>query len=369
MTIDKGRISGTRFMLTIACFIQASSLLTSFLTSVTLQDSWIVVLMGMVFCLFLIWMYRELMLTFPGKNLLQMLEEVYGKVAGKILGAAYLWHFMTLASLNLMDMGETTQLAIMGEMPILALVVMCALGCAYTVRHGIKSVTWPSTLFAFTSILIILATLLLTANQMDFQNLLPMLDQPAVNYVQGVHIISTIPFGEIVLITMLNPNVKLTRKDSKKYIFGGFILGAVTLFAVVLRDIAVLGNTIHLFAQPSLITLRMVRLGEALSRVEILFAIVLVMLLFYKIAILYYVSVMCVAQLFEAKNYRRLVAVTGALIIAYGLTLYPNMVEHVESAQKTTPVIWTFFEMIVPLVTLIIAKARKLPAAAKAKEA
>ena len=369
MTIDKGRISGTRFMLTIACFIQASSLLTSFLTSVTLQDSWIVVLMGMVFCLFLIWMYRELMLTFPGKNLLQMLEEVYGKVAGKILGAAYLWHFMTLASLNLMDMGETTQLAIMGEMPILALVVMCALVCAYTVRHGIKSVTWPSTLFTFATIPIILATLLLTANQMDFQNLLPMMDQPAVNYVQGVHIISTIPFGEIVLITMLNPNVKLTRKDSKKYIFGGFILGAVTLFAVVLRDIAVLGNTIHLFAQPSLITLRMVRLGEALSRMEILFAIVLVMLLFYKIALLYYVSVMCVAQLFQAQNYRRLVAVTGALIVAYGLTLYPNMVEHVESAQKTTPVIWTFFEMIVPLVTLIIAKARKLPAAAEAKEA
>ncbi len=260
------------------------------------------VLIGIVFCLSLVWMYRELMLTFPGKNLIQMLEEVYGKVAGKILGAAYLWHFMTLASLNLMDMGETTQLAIMGEMPILALVIMCALVCAYAVRHGIKTVTWPSTLFTFTTIPIIIATLLLTANQMDYQNLFPMIDQPAINYIQGVHIIATIPFGELVIITMLNPNVKLTRKDSKKYMFGGFMLGAVTLFIVVLRDIAVLGNTIHLFAQPSLITLRMVRLGEAFSRVEILFAIVLIMLLFYKITMLYYVSVLCVAQLFEEKT-------------------------------------------------------------------
>ncbi len=369
MTIDTSRISGTRFMLTIACYIQASSLLSSFLTAISLQDSWIVVLIGIVFCLSLVWMYRELMLTFPGKNLIQMLEEVYGKAAGKILGAAYLWYFMTLTSVNLMDMGETTQLAIMGEMPILALIVMCALVCAYAVRHGIKSVTWPSTLFTFTSIPILIATLLLTVNQMDFQNLLPMMDQPAINYIQGVHIIATIPFGEIVIITMLNPNVRLTRKDSKKYMFAGFILGAVTVFVVVLRDIAVLGNTLHLFAQPSLITLRMVRLGEALSRVEVLFSIVLIMLLFYKITVLYYVSVMCAAQLFEVKNYRRLVAVTGALIIAYGLTLYPNMVEHVESAQKSTPVIWTLFEMILPLVTLIIAKARKFPAAAKAKEA
>ena len=73
MTIDTSRISGTRFMLTIACYIQASSLLSSFLTAISLQDSWIVVLIGIVFCLSLVWMYRELMLTFPGKNLIQML--------------------------------------------------------------------------------------------------------------------------------------------------------------------------------------------------------------------------------------------------------------------------------------------------------
>ncbi|MGI6150344.1 MAG: GerAB/ArcD/ProY family transporter [Christensenellales bacterium] len=365
MTIDKGQISGTRLMLTIACFIQASSLLTSFLLSVTLQDSWIVVLIGTVLCLPLIWIYRELMLTFPGKNLIQILKEVYGPVVGKILGAMYLWHFLTLASVNLIDMAETSKMAIMGEMPVVTLAIMCAVVCAYAVRHGIKSVTWPSALFTFAIIPIVIVTLMLTANQIDLQNLFPMMDQPVMKYVQGVHIISTIPFGELVIITMFNPNVKLTRKGSLKYMFGGFLLGALTVLVVVLRDLTVLGNTISLFAQPSLVTLRMVRLGEALSRMEILFSIILVILLFYKIAVLYYVTVLCVAQLFETKNYRRLVAITGALMVAYGLTLFPNMAKHADHAQKITPFLWTFFEILVPFLTLLVAKARKLPVAAK----
>lgn len=366
MKIDKGQISGTRLMLTICCFIQASSLLTSFLLSITYQDSWIVVLIGIALCLGLIWIYRELMLTFPGKNLIEMLKEVYGPVVGKILGAAYFWHFLTLASLNLMDMSETSKIAIMGEMPVVVLAIMCAVVCAYAVRHGIKTVTWPSTLFTFVTIPITITTLLLLANQINFENLFPMLDQPLGKLVQGVHIISTIPFGELVIITMFNPNIELTRKGSLKYMFGGFLLGAFTVFFTVFRDITVLGNTLHLFAQPSLISLRMVRLGEALSRMDILFAIILVTLLFYKIAVLYYVTVMCVAQLFETKNYRRLVAITGALIVAYGLTLFPNSVEHAEHGQKFTPILWTFFEILAPLITLIIAKMKKLPAAKEA---
>jgi len=367
MTIDKGHISGTRLMFTVACFIQASSLLTSFLLSLTYQDSWLVVLAGMAVGLVLIWVYRELMLAFPGKNLVQMLELTYGKVAGKALGALYLWQFLTLSSLNLMDMAETSKVAIMGEMPVTVLAIMCMVVCAYAVRHGIKTITRPSALFTFVTIPITVATILLTANQIDLGNLLPMLDQPWMKYVQGVHIISTIPFGELVIITMLNPNVDLKRKGSLKYLFGGFLLGAFTLFFVVLRDITVLGSTLHLFPQPALVSLRLVRLGEALSRMEILFVIILVTLLFCKISVLYYVTVLSIAQLFEAKNFRRLVVVTGALMVAYGLTLFSNTVEHTESAQRTVPFLWTFFEILVPAVTLVVAKLRKLPAAKEAR--
>lgn len=122
----------------------------------------------------------------------------------------------------------------------------------------------------------------------------------------------------------------------------------------MIRDIAVLGNTINLFMLPSLVTLRLVNLGVTLSRMEILFAAVLILLLFFKITFLYYITVLAVAQLFKFKNYKYLVLILGALMISYGLMLYPYPVEHVASAQQVIPFIWTPFEILIPLLTFII---------------
>lgn len=98
MRIDKGQITGPQFMFTVICFLKATSLLTAFVAGVALQDSWLVVLFGMVLCLPLIWLYRTLMVLFPDRNLIQILEEVYGPVAGRIIGVLYLWFLFTIIS-------------------------------------------------------------------------------------------------------------------------------------------------------------------------------------------------------------------------------------------------------------------------------
>lgn len=365
MRIDKAQISGTQFMFTMAFFIQASSLLTSFLAAVTLQDSWIAVLFGFMICLPLIWLYRTLMVMFPDQNLIQILEEVYGPIVGKIIGISYAWFFFTLTSLNLIDIGNFAKLTIMAETPSVVLTIMCMMVAALAVWYGIKVIMRYSALFVVIEFCIVGLSILLVFNQIDLRDFLPVFDQPAMKYVQGTHIISTIPFGEVVTFLMITPNLKLSRRDTTKYLFWGFALGGITLLVVVLRDIAVLGNTFPMFTLPGLVTLRLIDLGTALSRMEILFAIALIMLLFFKITFLYYVSVIAVAQIMKVKAYRHIVLAAGALVIVYGLTLYPNPVEHAASAQEIVPIIWTLFEFLLPLLTLIVAKIRKLP---KAKE-
>jgi spore germination protein KB len=364
--IDKAQISGNQFMFSVICFTQASSLLTAFLSTVTMQDSWLVVLIGAALCLPLIWLYRTLMVMFPEQNLIQILDEVYGPVAGKIIGISYAWFFITLATLNLSDLGDFVKLTIMPETPNAALLILCVAVSAWAVRYGIRVVTRYSTLFAITAFVILAASVMLVINQINPQNFLPVLDQPPIKYVQGTHIITTIPFGELVAFLMIIPNVKLARRDVTKKLLLGFALGGVFLLVVILRDIAVLGNMLPMFSLPGLVTLRLVNMGVALSRIEILFAVVLIMLLFFKITFLYYISVVAVAQLIRVKAYRHIVLAAGALMIAYGLTLYPDSVTHAASARETTPIIWTAFEILLPLITYIIAKLRKLP---KAKEA
>lgn len=369
MRIDKGQITGPQFMFTVICFLKATSLLTAFVAGVALQDSWLVVLFGIVLCLPLMWLYRTLMVLFPDRNLIQILEEVYGPVAGRILGVLYLWFLFTIISLNLMDLGNLTKLMILPETPNVVLTVMCLLVSAWAVRHGIKVVVRYSALFAFISYAILAVSVLLALSEANLQNFLPMFDQPVIKYIQGTHIITTIPFGETVVFLMITPNVKLSRKDRTKYLFLGFALGGLTTLIVMLRDVAVLGNTIQLFTLPTLVTLRLVNLGAALSRIEILLAITLIMLLFFKITFLYYVLVIAVAQLVKIKAYRHLVLAVGALVVAYGPTLYSSAVEHTDAARSVEPFVWTVFDILLPLLTLIVAKLRKLPKAAAEKEA
>lgn len=373
MIIDKSQISGRRFMFTVAFFLQASALLTAFLTGVVNNESWIPTLIGTVLCIPLIYLYRTLMVMFPDKNFLQVLEEVYGKIPGKIIGVLYVWFFLTLASLNLVDIGDLSKTMFTTETPDIVTTLIAVLVAVWAVRYGFKVVSRYSKAFTIVEFILVAASLVLLINQMDFSNLLPVFTQPPIKYVQSVHIIATIPYGELVVFLMVTPCIKqLTPKKATKYWFGGMAMGMIVLLVVLLRDVMVLGKAIHLFTLPGLVALRLVNIGEALSRMEIIIAVALVMLLFFKITILCYVSTIAIAQLFGTTQFKHLAVVVGALILVYAPTLYPSVVEHAVSGQTMQPIIWTLFEILLPLLTLILAKIKKLPnqaAAIKGQEA
>ncbi|HWQ75003.1 MAG TPA: endospore germination permease [Syntrophomonas sp.] len=362
MKIDKSQISGKQFMFTVAFFLQSSALLTAFLAGITKNEAWIPVAIGIVLCIPLIFLFRTLMVMFPDKNFLQVLDEVYGPVLGKIIGISYVWFFITLAAVNLIDIGDFAKITFTTETPHMVPMFICVLVAVWAVRHGFKVVSRYSKLFTMIEFIIVGVSIALLFNQMDFTNFLPVFTQPAVKYVQSIHIIATIPCGELVIFLMVTPCVKkLTPREATKYWFGGIAMGMIVLLIVLLRDIAVLGNALHLFALPGLVALRLVNLGEALSRMEIIFALALVMLLFFKITVLCYVSTIAVAQLFKTTQYKRLALIIGILVMVYAPTLYSNSVEHSVSAQSIVPFIWTPFQILLPLLTFILAKVRKLP--------
>ena len=361
MRIDKTQISGPRFMFSLAFFLQASAMLTSFIAGFAKQESWLVLLFGMALSLPIIYLFRTLMVMFPDKNLLQVLEAVYGKVIGKALGAAYVWFFITLAALNVLDLGDSTRITVMTETPYLVLALICVLVAVWAVRNGLMVVVRYAPLFSFVELGILALNIILLANQMDIMNLLPIFDMPVIEYVHSTHLAITILFGELVVFLMFTPSVKAAPKSVTKYWFGGAGVGMLALFLTEVRDIAVLGSSISMFNLPGLMVMRLVNMGETLSRMEILFSVALMMLMFFKITVLCYVSTIAVAQLFNVSAYKRLALIMGILIVVYAPTLYHNFAEHVLAARESVPIILTPFEIIIPLLTLIVAKVRKLP--------
>lgn len=361
MKLDKGMITGRQLMLTLLCFLQASALLTSFLSVVTRNDSWIVTVLAAVCFIPVAFIYRGLIYAFPGMNLMQMLVRGFGPAAGKTLGALYVWFLFTLTSLNLKDLSDFSKLTLMPQTPAVVLTALCLLVAAIAVRRGIVLVVRYSALFSVVALVILSVSTLFLIGQMEFKNLLPPFQLPVLKYVQGTHIVLTIPFSESVAFLMIAPNFRLSREDYTRRFFQGFFFGTLVFLTVVVRDIAVLGNTLEMLTLPSLVTLRLVNLGPTLSRMEILFAVVLISLLFFKIMFLYYTSVIAMAQLFDLTSYRGLVLAAGAFMLTYAYSLYPTSVAHAASGRQVVPILWTFFEILVPLALLTAAKLRGLP--------
>lgn len=347
-----------QYLFTIACFIQSSALLTSFLVSITAQDSWIAPITGYLACVPFVLVYAALMKRFPGKNLIEINQIVFGKGFGLAISILYLWFFLTLTSLNLTDLGNFVRSSMLPNTPGIVIFIIFMLLCSWGVRYGLSCVVRYSVAFSVTAILITAASILFTASHMQIEKFLPLFQQPVITYVNATHVVATIPFGETVVFLMLAPNVKLPVKKMGKYFLGGLALGGGMMLATVMRDTMVLGKTMNLFAIPSLEVYRMVHLTESMGRVEILFSIALIILLFSKVILLYYVTTLAFGQMLGTSSHKPIVLAVGALATAYAQVLNQSSLKHLASGTQSAPVFWTLFELLLPLLTLIIAALR-----------
>lgn len=360
MKLEKSRITTFQYMLSVACFIQSSALLYAFFAPLVKQDSWIVTVFGIIAAIPVLLIYIGIMRSFPGRNLIQICQEALGRVGGGIVSLMFIWFFLTLASLNTIDLGALMRQTILVETPAVYTTSLCIVLCAYAITKGLDVVTRYAPVFVIMSFLLTIISTLLTLNIMDMKNFLPMLSLPPMNYVQGTNVVLSIPFGELVVFLMVAPNVVKGKKRKGYYLFSGFLLGSVTILAVVARDTAVLGRASSLFSSPSFETLRMANLINALNRMEVLFVIILIVLLFFKIAFLYYSTVLATAQLFGLKSYHPLILIFGALIIAYSFIVYPDANTHSSSGREIVPIFWLLFEVLLPLLVLIVGRVRGL---------
>lgn len=357
-----------QFMFSVVCFIHSSAMLTGFFAPISKQDSWAAVILGFTLCIPFLLVYISLMKRFPGKSLVGINDLVFGPVAGKVVSCMYLWFFLTLTSLNTRDLTNFVQKTIMQKTPDIIVFVFFIAICGWAVRHGIEAVVRYNVFFAIAAIGIAICATLFTSNLMRLDNFLPILDQPPIHYIHSGHIISTIPFGETVAFLMITPNIKLPKEKYGRYFLGGFAIGGAILLSVVLRDTAVLGNMMWHFSLPAFETFRVVNISQALSRIEILFAIILILLFFSKVIFLYYVTVLTTAQILRLDSLKPLVLSIGSFIIVYALILFFSSMQQAASGAQTAPFFWLVFELILPLITLVVAKLRGFPQKIHGKE-
>lgn len=359
MSLGKEQISGRQLMFSIACFVQGSSLVTSYVTTTAKQETWIVIIAGYIVSLPILGMYAALAHIFPGKSIVEITINVFGNILGRIFSLLYIYFFFSLAFLNTRDMGNFINGFIMPKTPMMAFLIMFIFICAWAVRSGVETMTRYSVLFVITSFIVTSTTSILLFKDMKTSNFFPILSLPISKYLQGTHAVIAIPFCEIISFFMLFPDVKETKKVTKA-LYGGVTIGLVTLLLSTLRNTAVLGPLIPILSSPTFETIRFIDVGHILTKMEILYAGSLIMLLFFKVTIIYYATVKGIAQVFNLHSFRVLVPIFGVLIIISAFSVFDSAVEHAYWGTHVAAIYSILFEVILPIITLLTMAYKKL---------
>lgn len=358
MKIKRDQTSSSQLMFSAGCFIQGSTLLTYGIHKFGKHEAWIAVLVGCLISLPVLGIYVSLAKKFPGKSLIEINNIVLGKILGRIFSVFYIFYFFTLVLLNTSDLGNFVGGFMLTQTPIVVVLAMFIFICCWAVRKGARTITRYGALFVFLCIIVIFFNSILLIKNVKTDNFLPLFSLPLQNYFEGAHVVAMLPICEIMAFFMLLPHLQ-NAGESGKVFFGGFAIGAVTLLITVARDTAVLGPRCALAPVPTFAVIRLVNIGNILTRMEILYAMILIMLLFFKVSILIFATVSGVKRLLEFDSYQFLVFTFGAIIVIFTIASFNSAMEHAYWLISGAAAIYaTLFLLIMPAVTLIVAAAR-----------
>ena len=329
------------------------------------QDSWISLLVAVLFAVPVVWMYGRILELNPHMDMFDAMEALLGKVVGKAAIALMTWYALHLCALVLRNFSEFIQLSSLLETPQLPVLIIMIMAVCYLAKMGCKALgKWA--LATIPLVLAIVAlTVVLSLNVMRFENVLPIFGHSVGKIVSDAFQIFTFPFCETVLFLSVADCLHKDDNPKKIYLtatlFSGFVL-----LVIILRNLFVLGaEVVSIEYFPSYVAARIINLGDFLSRIEGSISVNFMLAGITKIALCLIAASKGLAKLFGAGDFRRLVAPAGLLAVALAMILYKNVME-MFAFVKYYSIYAAPIEVILPALLWIVSEIRSKRATAAA---
>lgn len=366
--MGKEQVTNRQALCVITLFIFGSTVILGG-SSEAEQDSWISLLLAALIILPFTIVYARIIRLYPGKDLFEILEILFGKIFGKVLIILMSWYALHLGALVLRNFSEFIQITSMPETPQLPLMIAMMVVTAYVAKSGIEALGRWSLAVIPVVIFVILITTVLAIPKMEFDNILPVMEHGLGTIASGAYGIFTFPFAETVLFLGVASAIKTS--DSPYKIYTRSIgVATVALLFVVVRNLEVLGPvTMKSRYFPSFSAARVIEVGDFLSRIEGVISMNFLLTGVVKISLCLLAAAKGTAKLFGFNDYRSMVMPVAILMVALSATVYTNVME-MFSFLKYYQFYAIPFQIIIPLAVWITAefkvKKQKKPAATNA---
>ena len=291
------------------------------------QDTWIALFAAAFLFVPLMLMFARITHLYPGKNLYEILIEVFGKFFGKALTALYTLYAIHIGAMLMRFYSEFIQVMSLPETPqLIVLVFLFALGI-YMVKSGAQTLgRWakPALISVITSVII---TVLISIRFINLNYIKPIAATPFPKLFGSSFGILSISFGDTILFLALFGAVKPEKSPYR--IFTSVLLFSLPVMLVaLLRNTFVLGfPSLEMYFFPSYTTVSVISIGEFFTRIEVLIGIAFLLDLFVKLCVCMFAASIGTARLFNLDVYKKIVVPVTLLMLTLAGILYENTLE------------------------------------------
>ncbi len=353
--VERGKISCSQTVYLLFNLVGATAII--FLPGITAhfagRDAWMAPLVATLPGICLALVVSSLARRFPGQTIIQYLQTLLGTWPGRAAGFFYIFFFLHTNGVIIREFGELMVTMVMPLTPLLVFHAVIIFLCAWAIRGGLEilarimELTIPAIVFLF------LVTILLTAQDMRLDSLLPVLE----NGFKPVIRASLPPIGwrgEIVLLAMFFPFLASPDQGGRCAVTAVVFIGLVLAADAVVNTV-VFGDAVGRMTTPTFSLVRQVSVANFVERIESVLVAIWVVGMFGKIGVFYYTAVLGSAQLANISDYRPLVFPVGVILAALSMHVSENSVEMLAYIIEGFPPFAYVFEYIIPAFLLVLA--------------
>ena len=317
------------------------------------QSAWIVPIFSSVIVLITLCSTWKLGLLFPQQTLPQYNEIILGKTLGKLLSSGYVLFFFIVNVLVVREFSTFFAETFMPNTPLIVLNLAIVLVGGYAAFKGIEVIAriaqFVLPIFIFSLVIIFV----LAAPGMNWDNLLPLFEG-GIRPIVKSSVVTASWYGEIAVLVMLMPMVNKPKEVMHR---GVWMLIAVAGFlsAGTLVTLTIFGpNQTGDLLFPYWYLARYVEFPKFFQRVEFV-ALLWITGIVVKTALFYYLTCLTTAQVLGLKSYKALIFPAGAVQVMVATFLISNSLQLNEILDKWWPPFGLFFELLLPIVLLLLA--------------
>lgn len=323
------------------------------------QGAWLAMLLAAFASLFITYIATQLSLLYPRQTLVEFAPKIIGRWLGRLIVFTYLLVWYTVAGLILREYADFVHLALFSSTPLWVIILLMLLVMIYAVYGGIHIVGRCSEIIGPFILLSIIMITILSFPDLKFMRLLPLLHSNGVMPIIKGSLGATSFMGESIMIMMLIAFVSDKSKVNPPILWG---VGLASLFLVsgTMNVLMVLGKEVPAkLPYPIYTFIQYTSVMEFIQNIDVLAVIVTIFSIFIKLCLYMFLTSYGMAQLFQIKNWRKVV--WGSALLIFVISILPrNMVE----SQVIFPEIWKnyvlpIYILGIPLMLWLIGAVRR----------